>query len=121
MKIENFSNTRFIVSTIAMYHFLLFFYALYTMFADYSGWTFHHLYPFIILLYSIVWLLITLQYRIATLAYIMLFLVEISSKLFFRGTDFGNVIGNSFFPHSLIFSLVIIILYKSHFGNRSAA
>lgn len=110
----------FIVLGILIFHIVATIWAFYTMFSDYTIWTINHAYPFGLLLFTLAWTGIYLKKRWCAFAYFMLMFLEIAIKLFFGHNAFGEALGSILFPLDLVFSFSILILYKLHFGDRSA-
>ena len=115
------SYARIIVFLILAFHVLATLWTSYTWFSDYSGWTIYHCTPILDVVFTATWLGIALQKRWAAFVYFLLVFQELMVKLFFGKYVFGEVFGDVFFPLDLIFAFVILILYKLHFGERTAS
>jgi len=106
------------VLAILIFHIAITAHGFITWFSDFNGWTLDHFRPFMQLLFTIAWAFIYFKKRLAFFAYISMMFFEIAMKLFFGKYVFGDVFGDVFFPADLVFSFVILLLYKQHFNER---
>lgn len=90
------------------------------MFVPFIGFTFEHVYPFGLLLFTVVWFFIFRKKRFAAVVYFMMVFTELMIKMFTGSYAFGKVLGSILFPIDLVFAFTILLLYKIHFGDRSA-
>jgi hypothetical protein len=109
----------YLIIGIFIFHILATGYAFYSMFNPFLAWTFGHVYPFGLLLFTGVWFFILIKKRIAAVVYFMMVFTELMIKLFMGSYEFGKVLGSILFPIDLVFAFVILLLYKIHFGDRS--
>ncbi len=110
----------YLIIGILIFHVLATLFAFYTMFSDYTGWTIYHVYPFGLILFTLAWFGIFMKKRWAAFVYFSLMFFELAMKLFFGSYTFGKVLGTILFPLDLLFAFVILLLYKIHYGDRSA-
>lgn len=113
--------TPYIIAGILLFHILTTGYAFYSLYFPFYGWTLEHVYPIGLLLFSVCWFFIWKKIRVAAIVYFMLVFTEIIIKLFTGSTAFGKVLGSILYPIDLIFAFVLLLLYKVHFGDRSAS
>lgn len=111
---------RTLIFSILLFHLAISIHGFYVMFSDYSGWTLYHLRPFLQLLFTLAWVGIFLRKRWGFFVYISLLFYELAMKLFFGKNLFGLVFGDVFFPADLLFAMIVLLLYKHHFNERSA-
>ena len=114
-------STPIVIISILIFHIAITAHAIYSLFSDFTVWTFYMFYPMMLLIFTLVWLGITFKKRVFAFAYFMLVFFEVAMKLFFGRYLFGEVFGEVLFPIDLLFSFVILLLYKPHFGDRTAS
>jgi hypothetical protein len=113
--------TRIITILILVFHYFIFGLTFYSSFSDYSEWSIYTYKPFFILIFALVWTGISLGKRWCALLYFSLLFMELTMKLFFGHTIFGNEFGNIMYPCDLGFSFIILLLYKSIFRSPADA
>ncbi len=111
--------TQLLLLIILAFHLIITGSAAYGFMSDFSGWTLHLAYPLLLLVYTLLWTGIFFKKRWCVFAYFSVMFYELAMKLFFGQYLFGKVLGDVLFPANLIFSFVILVLYRSHFGDRS--
>jgi hypothetical protein len=108
----------YLTLAILIFHILLTLHGFYVMFGEYSGWTIFHVRPILQLVFTLAWLGIFLKKRWSFFLYLSLTLYELAASFFFRQYEFGNVLGDIFFPVDLIFIGMMLLMYKQHFNDR---
>jgi hypothetical protein len=111
----NQTNSRILSITLLLFHAVITAHGFYTMFADFDGWNLYHARPLMQLLFTFVWLIITLKKRWGFFVYITLIFYELTVKLFFGQYEFGQIFGDVFFPADLLFAFIVLLLYKQLF------
>ncbi|MBP9934030.1 MAG: hypothetical protein KBF25_10060 [Chitinophagaceae bacterium] len=113
------SLSRVIAGIILLFHLFITAHGFYTMFSDYQSWEQMMINPFLQLLFTLIWSGIWMGKRVFGFAYFLVVLFEILIRVFFIKSSFGKVFGDIFFPADLIFTGLMIIMYKPLFGERS--
>jgi len=110
-------NTNIVFYGILIFHLFWCSLSFYTLFSDFTLWTSYHWIPFILLLFTLVWLGACQRNYLFGLAYIALVMIEFLSRAAFRGSIWvEEVVKGLMFPVDLIFVAVLLILFKRHFG-----
>ncbi|MBL7765681.1 MAG: hypothetical protein JNJ58_06290 [Chitinophagaceae bacterium] len=112
-------STAILLLIILAFHLIVAGTAAYGFISDFSGWTLHLAYPLLLLVYTSLWVGIFFKKRWCVFAYFSVMFYELAMKLFFGQNLFGKVLGDVLFPANLIFSFVILVLYRAHFGDRT--
>lgn len=86
------------------------------MFSDFEGWTIYHTRPFLLLVFTVVWLGVCLKKSFFGFAYIALVMLEFLTMAALRDTQWSEIFGNILFPIDLVFVSILLFLFKQHFG-----
>jgi hypothetical protein len=108
----------YFIAAILVFHVFASFFATYSMYSDYEGWTIYHAYPIVMWLLTACWFGVFKGHRWCAFAYFMLLFFELANRLFFGQYDYGKALGSILFPIDLVFAFVILALYRQHFGDR---
>ena len=109
-------NTNIVFYFILAFHAIWCLYSFYSMFSDFDGWTTYHAQPFLLLLFTRVWLGVCLKKYLFGFAYIGMVMIEFLTKAVLRDTQWADIFGEVLFPIDLIFVAILLFLFKTHFG-----
>lgn len=109
-------NSSIIFLLILVFHVLITAQSFYSMFGEYEGWTIYHWRPFGCLFFTIIWFGAYKKWYNWGLAYIAFVMIEFLLYAAFKENTWAQVFGQLLFPIDLIFTAVLLYLFKSHFG-----
>jgi hypothetical protein len=110
-------NTSLIFLLILIFHILVGAYSFYEHFlVDYDGWSIYMWKPFCYLAFTIAWFFAYRKKYIWGFVYIGLVMVEFLFFAVFRDEIWAATFGKVLFPIDLIFTAVLLLLFKKHFG-----
>lgn len=109
---------RYFIPIITLIHGFFTIYLFVDMFSDYAGWTMYHWRPFFMLVYLLAWVLIQFRFKWAIGLYLALSIFDGACRYVYGTTSWGEALEETLFPLSMIFLMVPMLLYKTHFNNE---
>lgn len=111
---------KILVGAIGLFHAFLAVHSVYLFASDFEGASLYLFSPLLLLIFTLFWLGIFFKKRLFAFAYFLLTIFETIMRIFFSKTQFGDVFGDVLFPANWVFVLVLLFIYRYHFGDRSA-